>query len=108
MTRNQKQPSYLASLYDWLWARVVAAILWPLHMLGKKLVYSKIHSAIGISKVIFFQVIYCSHSFFLLEFDSVKSGYLVVFFRVLCGLVCRSSFTSQLNTLVNISEGSVF
>ncbi|PQM37085.1 putative acyl-activating enzyme 16 chloroplastic isoform X1 [Prunus yedoensis var. nudiflora] len=50
LTRNQKQPSYLASVYDWLWARIVAAILWPLHMLGKKLVYSKIHSAIGISK----------------------------------------------------------
>ncbi|XP_008222738.1 PREDICTED: probable acyl-activating enzyme 16, chloroplastic isoform X1 [Prunus mume] len=50
LTRNRKQPSYLASVYDWLWARIVAAILWPLHMLGKKLVYSKIHSAIGISK----------------------------------------------------------
>ncbi|XP_050372123.1 probable acyl-activating enzyme 16, chloroplastic [Argentina anserina] len=50
LTRNQKQPSYLAALADWLWARFVAAILWPLHMLGMKLVYSKIHSAIGISK----------------------------------------------------------
>ncbi|XP_004296965.1 PREDICTED: probable acyl-activating enzyme 16, chloroplastic [Fragaria vesca subsp. vesca] len=50
LTRNQKQPSYYAALADWLWARIVAAILLPLHMLGTKLVYSKIHSAIGISK----------------------------------------------------------
>ncbi|KAM5569662.1 putative acyl-activating enzyme 16, chloroplastic [Rosa sericea] len=50
LTRNQKQPSYYASLVDWLGARIVAAILWPLHVLGTKLVYSKIHSAIGISK----------------------------------------------------------
>ena len=51
MTRNQKQPLFYAALADWLWARIVAALLWPLHMLGTKLVYSKIHSAIGISKV---------------------------------------------------------
>ncbi|PRQ38360.1 putative long-chain-fatty-acid--[acyl-carrier-protein] ligase [Rosa chinensis] len=50
LTRNQKQPSYYASLVDWIRARIVAAILWPLHVLGTKLVYSKIHSAIGISK----------------------------------------------------------
>ncbi|PRQ38352.1 putative long-chain-fatty-acid--[acyl-carrier-protein] ligase [Rosa chinensis] len=50
LTRNQKQPSYCASLVDWIGARIVAAILWPLHVLGTKLVYSKIHSAIGISK----------------------------------------------------------
>lgn len=50
LRRNQKQPSYLVSVVDWLWARVITAILWPIHMLAKKLVYSKIHSAIGISK----------------------------------------------------------
>lgn len=40
-------------MFDWLRARIIAAILYPLHMLGVKLVYGKIHSAIGISKVIF-------------------------------------------------------
>ncbi|XP_027334088.1 probable acyl-activating enzyme 16, chloroplastic isoform X5 [Abrus precatorius] len=50
LIKDQKQPSYLYSVLDWLWARVVAAILFPVHLLAKKLVYSKIHSAIGISK----------------------------------------------------------
>ncbi|KAK9266743.1 hypothetical protein L1049_025365 [Liquidambar formosana] len=50
LTMNQKQHSYLVAMLDWLWARSIAAILWPVHMLAKKLVYSKIHSAIGISK----------------------------------------------------------
>ncbi|XP_021888931.1 probable acyl-activating enzyme 16, chloroplastic [Carica papaya] len=50
LTRNQKQPSYLVSVVDWLWTRLITAILWPIHMLAKTLVYSKIHSAIGISK----------------------------------------------------------
>ncbi|XWS35197.1 hypothetical protein CRYUN_Cryun21dG0105500 [Craigia yunnanensis] len=50
LTRNQKQPSYLVSILDYLWARIIAAILWPLHVLAKKLVYEKIRSAIGISK----------------------------------------------------------
>ncbi|KAK9138482.1 hypothetical protein Sjap_009076 [Stephania japonica] len=50
LTKNPKQHPILASVVDWLWARVIAAILWPLHMLGKKLIYSKIQSAIGISK----------------------------------------------------------
>lgn len=35
---------------DWLWARVAAAILLPIHALAKKLLYSKFQSAIGISK----------------------------------------------------------
>lgn len=51
LTKDMKQPSYIVSLFDWLWARTIAAILWPLHMLAKKVVYSKIHSSIGISKV---------------------------------------------------------
>ncbi|XP_030974679.1 probable acyl-activating enzyme 16, chloroplastic isoform X1 [Quercus lobata] len=50
LTRNQKQPSFLISMLDWLWARFIAAILWPVHLLAKKIVYSKIHSSIGISK----------------------------------------------------------
>lgn len=51
LTKDTKQPSYIVSLLDWLWARTIAAILLPLHMLAKKIVYSKIHSGIGISKV---------------------------------------------------------
>ncbi|XP_022869984.1 probable acyl-activating enzyme 16, chloroplastic [Olea europaea var. sylvestris] len=50
LTKNLQQPSFLVYLLEWLWARISAAILWPLHMLAKKIVYSKIHSAIGISK----------------------------------------------------------
>ncbi|XP_011620348.2 long-chain-fatty-acid--[acyl-carrier-protein] ligase AEE15, chloroplastic isoform X1 [Amborella trichopoda] len=44
------QHSALVSFFDWLWARTVAAFLWPLHLLAVTLVYSKIHSSIGISK----------------------------------------------------------
>ncbi|XP_038722898.1 long-chain-fatty-acid--[acyl-carrier-protein] ligase AEE15, chloroplastic isoform X6 [Tripterygium wilfordii] len=47
---NLKQPPYLVSVLDWLYARFIAALLWPLHVLAKRLVYSKIHSAIGITK----------------------------------------------------------
>ncbi|KAL7209421.1 hypothetical protein ACSBR1_031040 [Camellia fascicularis] len=50
LTKSQKQPSYLVSALDWLWARIISLILWPVHILAKKLVYNKIHSAIGISK----------------------------------------------------------
>nr|GMD65811.1 probable acyl-activating enzyme 16, chloroplastic [Ipomoea batatas] len=50
LTKDQKQPSYLVSVLDWLWARAIAALLHPLHLLARKLVYSKIHSSIGISK----------------------------------------------------------
>ncbi|KAF7837048.1 putative acyl-activating enzyme 16, chloroplastic isoform X2 [Senna tora] len=50
LTTHQNQPSYVYSILDWLWARIVAIILYPVHALAKKLVYSKIHSAIGISK----------------------------------------------------------
>ncbi|XP_060671940.1 long-chain-fatty-acid--[acyl-carrier-protein] ligase AEE15, chloroplastic isoform X2 [Ziziphus jujuba] len=50
LTKSQKQPSYVSSLLDWLWARIMGAILWPLHLLAKILVYRKIHAAIGISK----------------------------------------------------------
>ncbi|XVF84554.1 hypothetical protein PTKIN_Ptkin17bG0046300 [Pterospermum kingtungense] len=51
LTRNQKQPSYLISILDYSLARIIAAILWPLHMLANKLVYEKIRYAIGISKI---------------------------------------------------------
>lgn len=50
LSRTQKQPSYIAATLDWLYARIIAAILLPLHVLAKKLVYSKIHSSIGLSK----------------------------------------------------------
>ncbi|KAJ6370183.1 hypothetical protein OIU76_028456 [Salix suchowensis] len=50
LTRSRKEPSYFVSMLDWLWARIIAAILLPVHKLANKLVYSKIHSAIGISK----------------------------------------------------------
>ncbi|CAL5417655.1 unnamed protein product [Camellia sinensis] len=51
LTKSQKQPSYLVSALDWLWARIISLILWPVHILAKKLDYNKIHSAIGISKL---------------------------------------------------------
>ncbi|RAL54419.1 hypothetical protein DM860_001547 [Cuscuta australis] len=50
LTQDQKPPSYLVSALDWLWARSVAALLWPLHILANKLLYTKICSKIGISK----------------------------------------------------------
>lgn len=79
MTRNQIQPSYLAALADWWWARIVAAILWPLHVLGTKLVYSKIHSAIGISKVILFLLLFGLKKVNLsIEIHSVISMFFVV------------------------------
>ncbi|XP_056690955.1 long-chain-fatty-acid--[acyl-carrier-protein] ligase AEE15, chloroplastic isoform X2 [Spinacia oleracea] len=46
----KQQQSYLIAFVDWLWARVAAAILWPIHNLAKILLYRKIQSAIGISK----------------------------------------------------------
>ncbi|KAK4779365.1 hypothetical protein SAY86_006893 [Trapa natans] len=50
LTKDQKQQSYIVSLLDCVWARVLAAILLPLHTLANKIVYRKIRSAIGISK----------------------------------------------------------
>ncbi|KAG2321402.1 hypothetical protein Bca52824_014615 [Brassica carinata] len=50
LTKNQKPPVYIVSMVDWLWARVVAFVLWPLHMLAEKLVHKKIRSSIGITK----------------------------------------------------------
>ncbi|KAI8538130.1 hypothetical protein RHMOL_Rhmol09G0078700 [Rhododendron molle] len=50
LTKSQKQCSFLVAAFDWLWARTISLILWPLHMLAKKLVYNKIQTAIGISK----------------------------------------------------------
>lgn len=50
LTRSRVQPTHLVSALDWLFARLAAAILWPIHMLAKKLVYSKVQSAIGIWK----------------------------------------------------------
>ncbi|PIA35950.1 hypothetical protein AQUCO_03400087v1 [Aquilegia coerulea] len=50
LTSNTKPGSILVSMMDCLWARIIATLLWPLHVLGQKLVYQKIQSAIGISK----------------------------------------------------------
>uniref|UniRef100_A0A0E0KLI2 4-coumarate--CoA ligase n=1 Tax=Oryza punctata TaxID=4537 RepID=A0A0E0KLI2_ORYPU len=50
LSNNPVKPSFIAYMINWLSARIVAALLWPLHNLAKKLVYKKIHSAIGISK----------------------------------------------------------
>ncbi|CAH2052888.1 unnamed protein product, partial [Thlaspi arvense] len=50
LTKNQKPPMYIVALVDWLWARVAAFVLWPMHMLAEKLVHQKIRSSIGISK----------------------------------------------------------
>lgn len=52
LTKSQKPPVYIVALVDWLCARVVAFVLWPLHMLAEKLVYKKIRSSIGITKVL--------------------------------------------------------
>ncbi|KAG6575211.1 putative acyl-activating enzyme 16, chloroplastic, partial [Cucurbita argyrosperma subsp. sororia] len=50
LTRSEAQPSHIVSALDWLFARTAAAILRPIHMLAKKIVYSKVQSAIGIWK----------------------------------------------------------
>jgi len=50
LSNNLVKPPFIAYMIKWLWARLVAAFLWPLHNLAKILVYKKIHSAIGISK----------------------------------------------------------
>ncbi|XP_052150648.1 probable acyl-activating enzyme 16, chloroplastic [Oryza glaberrima] len=50
LSNNPVKPSFIVYMVNWLSARIVAALLWPLHNLAKTLVYKKIHSAIGISK----------------------------------------------------------
>ncbi|PKA61748.1 Long-chain-fatty-acid--[acyl-carrier-protein] ligase AEE15, chloroplastic [Apostasia shenzhenica] len=50
LTTKQNQQSAIVSLMYNVWGRLVAAILWPFHILGIKLVYSKIRSEVGISK----------------------------------------------------------
>nr|KJB27537.1 hypothetical protein B456_005G0004002 [Gossypium raimondii] len=37
-------------MFDYLWSKTIATILWPLHVLPTKFVYKKIGSAIGIQK----------------------------------------------------------
>jgi long-chain acyl-CoA synthetase len=51
LSKNPMRPSLVICILDWLCARFVAATMFPLHFLAKKLLYSKIHSAIGITKV---------------------------------------------------------
>ncbi|XP_071721883.1 probable acyl-activating enzyme 16, chloroplastic [Rutidosis leptorrhynchoides] len=50
LTNSQKQASYISSMGDLLWARIVASVLLPLHVLAEILVHKKIRSAIGMSK----------------------------------------------------------
>ncbi|GAB2295668.1 Long-chain-fatty-acid--[acyl-carrier-protein] ligase AEE15, chloroplastic [Dionaea muscipula] len=50
LTKQPPQHPLFVLLFDCLWARTIATILWPIHALAKKLFYSKILSAIGISK----------------------------------------------------------
>ncbi|WOL03687.1 putative acyl-activating enzyme 16, chloroplastic [Canna indica] len=50
LTNKHIQESLVVAVFDWLCARIVAALLWPLHNLAMKLVYSKIHRVVGISK----------------------------------------------------------
>ncbi|KAL0918694.1 hypothetical protein M5K25_010717 [Dendrobium thyrsiflorum] len=50
LTKKKNQDPPIVALLCNLWGRVVAAILWPFHILGMKLVYCKMRSAIGISK----------------------------------------------------------
>nr|KJB61269.1 hypothetical protein B456_009G349600 [Gossypium raimondii] len=50
LTRNPEEPSHIVSMFDYLWSKTIATILWPLHVLATKFVYKKIRSAIGIQK----------------------------------------------------------
>jgi long-chain acyl-CoA synthetase len=50
LSNSPIEPSFIVYMVKWIWVRLVAAFLWPLHNLANKLVYKKIHSAIGISK----------------------------------------------------------
>ncbi|KAL3506492.1 hypothetical protein ACH5RR_031874 [Cinchona calisaya] len=50
LTRSPEEPSHIVAVLDWLRARIIASMLRPLHMLARKIVYSKIHAALGISK----------------------------------------------------------
>lgn len=51
LARSRYKQSLSFAVSEWLFTRILAALLWPFHLLGKKLVYSKIHSALGITKV---------------------------------------------------------
>ncbi|XP_037444491.1 probable acyl-activating enzyme 16, chloroplastic [Triticum dicoccoides] len=50
LSNSPVKPSFISYMFNYLRARIVAALLWPLHNLAKILVYKKIHSSIGISK----------------------------------------------------------
>lgn len=50
LAKAKQRQSMLIAASEWLWARTFAALFWPIHLLGKKLVYSKIRSALGITK----------------------------------------------------------
>lgn len=73
LTSNQKPPSFLYSILDLIWARLIAAILYPIHMLANKLVYSKIRSTIGISKVLYYVLCFIIKYFIVLLIYSISS-----------------------------------
>ncbi|XP_057830934.2 long-chain-fatty-acid--[acyl-carrier-protein] ligase AEE15, chloroplastic isoform X2 [Cryptomeria japonica] len=50
LARTRHKQSLSFAISEWIFTRILAALLWPFHLLGKKLVYSKIHSALGINK----------------------------------------------------------
>ncbi|VAI40155.1 unnamed protein product [Triticum turgidum subsp. durum] len=50
LSNSPVKQSFIFYMFNYLRARIVAALLWPLHNLAKMLVYKKIHSSIGISK----------------------------------------------------------
>ncbi|KAK1282366.1 hypothetical protein QJS10_CPB22g00731 [Acorus calamus] len=50
LAQMQDQRSAIILFFEWLRGIIVSAILWPLHLLGRKLLYQKIHNAIGITK----------------------------------------------------------
>lgn len=96
LTKNQKPPLYIVSLVDWLWARVVAFVLWPLHILAEKLVHKKIRSSIGITKV----VLQYSSSFSVTCFIFVGKEKFSYLTRKIVRLTCNLFFVSSRLVLV--------
>ncbi|MCO5593397.1 hypothetical protein L7F22_047410 [Adiantum nelumboides] len=50
LARARLKTSRLAAIFEWGLARILVAVLLPLHILARTLVYNKIHAAIGIKK----------------------------------------------------------
>lgn len=98
LTKNQKPPIYIVSLVDWLWARVVAFVLWPLHMLAEKLVHRKIRSSVGITKV----VLQHSTSFSFTSFIFLGEQKFLNLKRKIVRLTCNLIFVSSRLVLVEV------